>query len=88
MHMRHPDFRAEGKIFATLGYPDDKHGMVKLTPEQQKRVIKQEPEAFWPCAGRWGKRGATQVFLEKAKVGVLRNALGYAWGNLTKQAVE
>jgi len=33
-HMGHPDFRIEGKIFATLGYPDDAHGMVKLTPEQ------------------------------------------------------
>jgi hypothetical protein len=22
-HMGHPDFRVRGKIFATLGYPDD-----------------------------------------------------------------
>ena len=33
-HMAHPDFRANGKIFATLS-ADAKQGMVKLTPEQQ-----------------------------------------------------
>jgi hypothetical protein len=35
-HMGHPDFRAGGKIFATLGYPDNDWGMVALTPEQQE----------------------------------------------------
>ena len=30
-HMGHPDFRAHGKIFATL-HPDLQTGMVKLTP--------------------------------------------------------
>ena len=34
-HMKHPDFRVRGKIFATLGYPDKTRGMVKLTPDQQ-----------------------------------------------------
>ena len=34
-HMGHPDFRVGGKIFATLGYPDARWAMVKLTPEQQ-----------------------------------------------------
>ena len=29
-HMDHPDFRVRGKIFATLGYPADGWGMVKL----------------------------------------------------------
>ena len=33
-HMSHPDFRVDGRIFATLG-PDEDWGMVKLTPEQQ-----------------------------------------------------
>jgi hypothetical protein len=27
-HMDHPDFRADGHIFATLGYPDEKWAMV------------------------------------------------------------
>ena len=32
-HMNHPDFRVAGKIFASLGAPDENWGMVKLTPE-------------------------------------------------------
>jgi hypothetical protein len=34
-HMGHPDFRVRGKIFATLGYPSEAWGVVKLTPKQQ-----------------------------------------------------
>ena len=26
-HMCHPDFRVNGRIFATLGYPDSQSGM-------------------------------------------------------------
>ena len=37
-HMGHPDFRVGGRIFATLGYPDAKWGMVALTPEQQEEA--------------------------------------------------
>ena len=50
-HMGHPDFRVGGKIFATLGAPDEDWGMVKLTPEQQKQFIREEPEIFVPVKG-------------------------------------
>ena len=52
--MDHPDFRADGHIFATLGYPDEKFAMVKLTPEQQAEFVKKEPEVFTPVPGKWG----------------------------------
>jgi len=61
--MNHPDFRIAGKIFASLGYPDDEHAMVKLTPEQQQLFLKKAPKVFTPCAGVWGERGATSVSL-------------------------
>ena len=35
-HMGHPDFRVNGRIFATLKH-DEQHGMVKLTPAEQAR---------------------------------------------------
>jgi len=54
-HMNHPDFRVNGKIFASLGYPDEGWGMVKLTPAQQRAFMKEAPEIFSPCAGAWGK---------------------------------
>jgi hypothetical protein len=84
-HMGHPDFRLEGRIFATLGYPDEKHGMVKLTPPQQRKFMKLAPGTFVPCGGVWGRRGATSVLLPAAKVGLLRAALDDAWRNALKK---
>jgi hypothetical protein len=84
-HMNHPDFRIGGKIFASLGYPDDGHGMVKLTPEQQRDFLKKAPGVFNPCAGAWGKQGATSVHLAPAKVGLLRTALQAASENVAAQ---
>jgi len=81
-HMSHPDFRIVGRIFASLGYPDDDHGMVKLTPEQQGIFLKKAPKAFSPCAGAWGKQGATSVRLAAAKVDLLRSVLEAAAKNI------
>ena len=81
-HMNHPDFRLKGKIFASLGYPDDRWGMVKLTPEQQRAFIKEAPETFVPCGGMWGKHGATSVHLASAKKRILSKALSAAAQNL------
>jgi hypothetical protein len=80
-HMGHPDFRVRGKIFATLGYPGDAWGMVKLTPEQQRIFIEAEPKMFAPIKGAWGRQGATQVNLAAAKKTALRSALALAWRN-------
>jgi len=81
-HMNHPDFRVCGKIFATLGgYPNKSCGMVKLTPEQQEELTHDEPAAFTPVRGAWGRRGATTVHLKSAKKGTLHRALQAAWRN-------
>lgn len=77
--MNHPDFRVGGKVFATLGYPEDGWAMVKLTPVEQEMFIKTEPTMFKPCAGAWGRRGATSVQLKRARKPVLRRALLAAW---------
>ena len=80
-HMRHPDFRVRGKIFATLCYPDENWGMVKLTPEQQETFVGAEPEVFMPVKGAWGRQGATNVRLRPAKTPSIRAALAAAWRN-------
>jgi hypothetical protein len=80
-HMDHPDFRVGGKIFATLGYPDRGHGMVKLSPEEQHYFSKDHPDAFVPVKGTWGRRGATSVVLKAAKKETLGKALLAAWRN-------
>jgi len=84
-HMNHPDFRIGGKIFASLGYPDEGWGMVKLTPEQQVLFIERAPGAFQPCAGVWGQRGATNVCLALAKEKVVMAALKNASNNVASK---
>jgi hypothetical protein len=78
-HMGHADFRAGGRIFATLGAPDAEHGMVVLMPEQQEDFVALAPEAFCPAAGAWGRRGSTLVRLEAVSAEVLESALAAAW---------
>jgi hypothetical protein len=80
-HMNHPDFRVAGKIFATLGYPDQSRAMVKLSPEDQHNFSKDFPDAFIPVKGAWGRRGATSIVLKAAKKETLRKALQAAWRN-------
>ena len=83
-HQGHADFRIGTRIFATLGYPDDAWGMVKLTPEQQSILVESEPEIFRPVAGGWGKQGSTNVRLAKADQTTLRSALTMAWNNIAQ----
>ncbi len=76
-HMGHADFRVGGKIFATL--PKKDHGMVKLPPTDQARLIDPETETFMPAAGAWGRQGCTIVKLKQVKKADLEQALKKAW---------
>jgi hypothetical protein len=80
-HMNHPDFRANGKIFATLGYPDASWGMVKLVSQDQKHFLERHPQTFVPAKGSWGLRGSTMVRLDAVSSDVLYQALDLAWQN-------
>jgi len=79
-HMGHPDFRANGRIFATIHH-DQKSGMVKLTPEQQQHFVRENPEIFVPENGAWGRAGCTKVILRPADEDILGEALTLAWQN-------
>jgi hypothetical protein len=78
-HMRHPDFRAHGRIFATLAYPSEEWGMVKLNPTDQKRFVEQHGQMFTPVKGAWGLQGSTSVRLAAAQRDVVAQALDLAW---------
>lgn len=86
-HMDHPDFRVRKKIFATLGYPADGWGMVKLTPGQQQLYVDATPDAFVPAKGAWGERGATGVLLRAASKSAVRQALAEAWRNTAPKSL-
>ena len=73
-HMGHPDFRANGRIFASL-HAGDRTGMVKVTPDDQGHLITDHPKVFAPAAGAWGRQGCTIVTLAPAKEPTVRGAL-------------
>jgi hypothetical protein len=81
-HMNHPDFRVAGKIFASLGVPNKDWGVVKLTREQQRAFIKNEPKVFKPSSGAWGRQGYTNVYLPAAGPRIVRVALSAAAKNV------
>src|SRR6476646_5413947 len=80
-HMRHPDFRVGGRIFATLGYPNQNSATVKLSPDEQKEFIGSHPDVFQPAKGDWGRQGSTIVHLPVATIEIVREALAAAWRN-------
>jgi len=82
-HMGHPDFRAGGKIFATLN-PDLTEGMAKLTPDQQTDLRDRYPTTFRPASGKWGDGGATMIILAHATNESAGEALNLAHQNLNK----
>jgi hypothetical protein len=80
-HMRHPDFRVGGRIFATLGYPDQESAAVKLSSDDQKEFVRTSPGVFQPAKGAWGRQGSTIVYLPAATIDIVREALTAAWRN-------
>jgi hypothetical protein len=87
-HQGHADFRVRGKIFATLGYPDAEHGMVKLLSEEQAKYVRQMPEVFAPAKGAWGAQGSTLVKLEGASEEKVKLAVRSAWERLVREETE
>ena len=85
-HMGHPDFRAAGRIFATL-HADGRHGMVKLSPEQQKQFVTEQPAMFVPENGAWGRQGCTRVMISPAEQEIVGEAMTLAWRNVVMAPV-
>jgi hypothetical protein len=77
-HMGHPDFRVNGRIFATL-HTDLKTGMVRLTPDEQHGFVRAHPATFAPENGAWGRQGCTRVQLDAADSEIVGEAMTLAW---------
>ena len=78
-HMGQPDFRVDGRIFATLASAKQGYGNLMLTLEQQAAFVAEMPEVFLPIPGGWGRMGVTHIRLAKASEDVLHGALHTAW---------
>jgi len=81
-HMGHPDFRVQGRIFATLSGQASGRGVLKLTLEQQAAFVAELPEVFEPVQGGWGRMGMTYIVLERADEQTMRGALMRAHRNV------
>jgi hypothetical protein len=78
-HMGNPDFRVDGRIFATLASAKQGYGNLMLTPEQQTAFVEEMPEVFLSIPGGWGRMGMTHIRLAEASEDVLHGALRAAW---------
>jgi hypothetical protein len=87
-HMRHPDFRVGGRIFATLEYPNTDSAMVKLPRDEQREFMHSNPDVFQPAKGAWGRQGSTIVYLPAATINILREALTAAWRNIAPRRLS
>ncbi|MPZ20681.1 MAG: MmcQ/YjbR family DNA-binding protein [Luteitalea sp.] len=79
-HMGHPDFRVNGRRFATLNH-DQTRGMVVLTPDQQEWFVRENASVFQAESGAWGRSGCTRVHLHSVDEETLGEAVTLAWQN-------
>jgi hypothetical protein len=89
-HMGHPDFRApgpSGRIFATI-HAGHQTGSLMLTPEQQRRFLREAPDAFFPAPGAWGRGGSTSVRFAAVDEDTLGEAMTLAWQNVLDKAAR
>src|SRR5215510_14866487 len=77
-HMAHPDFRVNGRIFATLDH-DEIRAMVRLSPDEQAEFMQDNPSIFFPAPGAWGRQGCTLVTIANVDENVLGEAVTLAW---------
>jgi len=77
-HHDHPDFRAHGRVFASL-HPDGARAMVKVPPAVQAALLAAHAGAAAPAGGAWGRAGCTMLRLSAFRVVDVRDALREAW---------
>lgn len=82
-HMGHPDFRANGKIFASLA-ANEESGTLKLSPGEQREFMRSHPGTFAPASGAWGRQGWTVIVLKGAEKAVVRAAAVLAWEHVAQ----
>lgn len=77
--MGHPDFRVNGKIFATL-WPEEFKAVLKLPIADQAALIQMDPDAF--SLNAWSHIGAIEVHLRHVNATRLRTLVDAAWRNV------
>jgi len=78
-HHGHPDFRVNGRIFATL-WPDESRAVVKLAIPDQMALVQMDPSTF--SLNGWSRQGYINVDLKHIDVSRLRTVMESAWNNV------
>jgi len=86
-HHGHADFRANGRVFASL-HPDGERAMVKVPLDEQRRLVAAHPDAAEPATGAWGRAGCTMVVLAAFRVRDLEGAMTLAWQETVAAAAK
>ncbi len=60
--------------------------MVKLTPDEQRALVRDRPTVFSPENGAWGRQGCTRVRLASADEETLGEAMTLAWQGVRTKA--
>lgn len=79
-HFGNRDFRAGGKIFASL--PKEHAANLNLTPDQQLMMLEIHRDLFTALPNAWGLRGWTSLDLTRATAEIALSALGTARENV------
>jgi hypothetical protein len=77
-HHGHPDFRAHGRVFASL-HPDGERAMVKVPAAVQQQLVALAGGVAAPAAGAWGRAGCTMLRLAAMDASRVEDALAQAW---------
>jgi predicted DNA-binding protein (MmcQ/YjbR family) len=78
-HFGKPDFRVNGKIFASLSQ-DEASASVKLSADTQEVVTSSDPDTYAPAAGAWGRSGWTTVRLAGTTVAKMKALMSEGHG--------
>jgi len=79
-HFGKRDFRASGKVFASLPVPTTAN--IGFTPDQQQLMLEVHGDLYTPLAKSWGARGWTALDLTRAEAGRVLSALTMARDNV------
>ena len=79
-HMGHPDFRVNGRIFATLDAQEE-WGVVMLAPEEQREFIREAKKRLRAGGRRVGTQGCTRIRLAGADEPTVKERGDHGHGN-------
>ena len=86
-HFDTRDFRAGGRVFATLREKDGR-AVLKLSPDEQQLLMATAPGLFEPVDSSWGPKGWTRVVLEAADAETVRHAMAMAYKSVAPKRLS